>query len=274
MRDLLVRATRLDDEDPGVRAAATLASALRASLTAVYVIPAGIAPISSSYDGGATFAEYARELARLTEEAQRHAPAFTAWAASLGAAHPAWQACAGDVADALAYAGNWHDLLVLPLERAPGDAWASPSGVARVVLRAALPSLVLPQGTQLPGRCDTIAVAWNGSVEAIRALHAALPLLREARRVVLLLGKRKELMEPLPQFPLEDWCAAHLPHVEYAPLDETPGDGPAILAAAHAASAQLLVMGAYGRSRFSEWVLGGVTRHILEHADLPLLMRH
>lgn len=274
MHDLLVRATRLDDQDAGVRAGAALASALRASLTAVYVIPAGMAPISTSYDGGAMFAEYARELARLTEEAQRHAPAFAAWAASLGAANPAWLACAGDVADALAYAGNWHDLLVLPLERAPGDPWASPSGVARVVLRAALPSLVLPQGTQLPGRCDTIAVAWNGSVESIRALHAALPLLREARRVVVLLGRRKELLEPLPPFPLEEWCATHLSHVDYAPLDETPGDGPSLLAAAHAASAQLLVMGAYGRSRFSEWVLGGVTRHMLEHGDLPLLMRH
>jgi nucleotide-binding universal stress UspA family protein len=274
MHDLLVRATRLDDQDAGVRVAAELAAGMRASLTALYVIPAGIAPISTSYDGGAMFAEYARELARLTEEAQRHAPVFSAWASSLGAANPAWLASAGDVADALAYAGNWHDLLVLPLDDGSADPWAGPAGVARVILRAALPCLVLPRGASLAPRVQTIAVAWNGSIESIRALHAALPLLAEARRVVILLGKRKELLEPLPAFALEQWCAAHIPHVEYAPLDDDANDGPAILAAAHAASAGLLVMGAYGRSRFSEWVLGGVTRHMLEHADLPLLMRH
>ena len=273
MHDLLVRATRLDDRDAAVRNAAQLAAALRASLTAVYVVPAGIAPVST-YDGGAMFAEYARELARQTDEAGRHAPAFSAWAGSLGARTPAWLACAGDVAEALAYAGNWNDLLVLPLARDADDPWAGPGGVARVVLRASLPCLVLPEGTSLPVNSHTIAVAWNGSLESIRALHAALPLLREAQRVVVLLGKRKEPLAPLPPFSLEDWCATRLSHVEYAPLDEDADDGAAILAAAHAASAQLLVMGAYGRTRFSEWVLGGVTRHMLEHADLPLLMRH
>jgi len=50
--------------------------------------------------------------------------------------------------------------------------------------------------------------------------------------------------------------------------------GPAILAAAAGASADILVMGAYGRSRFSEWMLGGVTLHVLENAALPLFLRH
>jgi nucleotide-binding universal stress UspA family protein len=38
--------------------------------------------------------------------------------------------------------------------------------------------------------------------------------------------------------------------------------------------ADLLVMGAYGHSRLREWVLGGATRHVLQHAQLPLLLRH
>jgi nucleotide-binding universal stress UspA family protein len=38
--------------------------------------------------------------------------------------------------------------------------------------------------------------------------------------------------------------------------------------------ADMLVMGAYGRSRFSEWMLGGATRHVLTWADIPVLMRH
>ena len=50
--------------------------------------------------------------------------------------------------------------------------------------------------------------------------------------------------------------------------------GATILAQAERVSADLLVLGAYGRTRFSEWFLGGVTRHVLQHARLPLLMRH
>ena len=57
---------------------------------------------------------------------------------------------------------------------------------------------------------------------------------------------------------------------------EVGGDeaGAALLAAAHEAQADLLVMGAYGKSRFSEWLLGGATRHVLEYATLPLFVRH
>jgi nucleotide-binding universal stress UspA family protein len=50
--------------------------------------------------------------------------------------------------------------------------------------------------------------------------------------------------------------------------------GAAVLAAAGDVGAGLLVMGAYGHTRFREWVLGGVTRHVLAHAALPVLLRH
>ena len=274
MHDVLVRATAVDEWDAGVLCAARLAAARHGSVTAVHVVPGAMtmAP-ASAWDGGAMVAAFAEEIAREMQESQARAPAFVAWASSLGAAHPVWVASAGDAADALAYAGNWHDLLVLPLDNDRGDPWSTSSGVARIVLRAALPCLVLPRGAAVPERCDVIAVAFNGSVESIRALHSALPLLRDARRVIVLLGERKAAYDPLPPFPLEAWCDRHLSHVEYAPL-ALRDDGAPILQAAHAAGAQLLVMGAYGHSRFAEWVLGGVTHYMLDQADLPLLMRH
>lgn len=274
MRDLLVRATTLGDWDAGVRCAAQLAAGLRGTLTAVYVVPGGLPAMpASAWDGGEMAAAFAVELAREVREAQEKAPAFTAWASSLGVPHPAWIASAGEAAEVLAYAGNWHDLLILPLDNEGEDPWSAAGGVARTVLRAGLPCLVLPRGASLPARCDVAAVAFNGSVESIRALHAALPVLRESRRVILLVGDRKPTLEPLPPFPLEAWCDQHLPHVEYVPLD--PGaDGAAILQAVHAAGAQLLALGAYGHSRFAEWVLGGVTRDLLLNGDLPMLMRH
>lgn len=50
--------------------------------------------------------------------------------------------------------------------------------------------------------------------------------------------------------------------------------GPALMEAAHLQRADLLVMGGYGRSRFSEWMFGGATRHVLGQSSLPLLLRH
>jgi len=274
MQDILVRATRHDRWDPAVQCATGIAAAFDGALTAVYVVPAILPPMSSSaYDGGALLAEYSLELSREAVEAQAKGPAFIEWAGAQGVRHAEWIGCTADVADGLAYAGNWHDLLVLPLDDGVEDPWSGPNGVARTILTSGLPCLVLPRSATWPERCRTIAVAWNGSVESIRALQAARPFLRHAERVIVLLGERGARMDPLPSFELERWCERHLAQVEYEPLD--PGaEGAQILQATHAASSDLLVMGAFGHSRFAEWVLGGVTRHMLLEADLPLLMRH
>ena len=274
MQDILVRATRLDDWDPAVQCATRITVAFDGSLTAVYMVPAILPPIaSSSYDGGALLTEYALALQREAARAQARAPAFAEWSAAQGVREAEWIGCSADVAEGLAYAGNWHDLLVLPLDDGDADPWSGPGGVARTVMTAGLPCLVLPARATWPERCDTVAVAWNGSVEALRALQAARPFLRGARRVVILVGDRGARMDPFPTFSLERWCARHRLPVDWAPLD-AGAEGPGILQAAHAAGAKLLVLGAFGRSRFAEWVLGGVTRHVLEAADLPLLMRH
>src|SRR6478609_8679547 len=214
MQDILVRATRFDLWEPAVQGATRIAAAFDAALTAVYVVPAVLPPPASAYDGGAMVAEYALELQREADEAQARAPAFVEWAAAQGVHHAEWIGCTADVADGLAYAGNWHDLLVLPLDEGTEDPWSGPNGVARTILTTGLPCLVLPRRAEWPERCRTIAVAWNGSVEAIRALQAARPFLRHAERAILLLGERGARMDPLPSFELERWCARHLPHVE------------------------------------------------------------
>lgn len=273
MHDVLVRSSRLDDWEPAVVGAARLAAGLKASLTAVHALPLGIAPLPG-YDPAAIAAQYAAEIDRELAQARGRGPAFTAWAGSLGVPHAEWIATAATVGDALAFAGNWHDLLVLGLARDGSDPWATPAGVARTVLGSGLPCLVVPPDGDVPARCDTIVVGWNGSVEAIRALHGALPLLRQARRVLVVRGDEKPHLATLPPFNLEAWCANHLSHAGFATLPPGQDDGERILHATHDAGADLLVLGAYGRSRFAEWVLGGVTRHVLQHARVPLLMRH
>jgi nucleotide-binding universal stress UspA family protein len=120
---------------------------------------------------------------------------------------------------------------------------------------------------------STIAVAWDCSREAARALGAALPVLATAKKVVLLTarepGRRVEPSE------LAAYLAQH--GIEARTWAFTPGPGSlgdALIEEAGKAGADLLVMGAYGHSRLREMVLGGVTRSILAEANMPVLLMH
>lgn len=271
MRDLLVHALRYQEREPAVAYAAALAARMHAALTAVHV-PPGM-PVLPAYDVGTVLVQYAEFLEEELRGAREAEPAFMAWASSLGVVHPRWLVSSGHVANVLQYVGNWHDLLVLGAD--PADPWGAPAGLAEIVLTSGLPCLVVPAGVQAgQGLCERIVIAWNASSEAIRALHAALPLLQRASAVTLLVGEPKPSDRPLPEFRLGDWLQRHDLAPERVRLDPTQDAGEAILREVAQRGADLVVMGAYGRTRLAEWVLGGVTRHMLRHSPVPVFMRH
>lgn len=120
---------------------------------------------------------------------------------------------------------------------------------------------------------ETVAVAWNGSREATRAVGAALPLLAQAKKVAILRG-REPGAEAEPSA-LAGYLAGY--GIAARTWAFTPGAGPigeALLTEAEKAGADLMVMGAYGRSRLRELVLGGATRGILSHGTIPVFMVH
>ncbi|GAB3352867.1 universal stress protein [Lysobacter tyrosinilyticus] len=270
--DLLVRATRYPDWDPGVVLATRLAGQMGAGLTAMHVVQGGMPPVWD-YDAAVLLSEYAAAIEEQIHEARAAGTFFEAWAESMGSVFPQWLVTQGHIGDALRYTGNWHDLVVLA--RDVDDPWGRPPALASIVLHAGPPCLVVPQGR---GRLDLdcIAIAWNGSLEAIRALHGALPLLQRAKRIVLLMGRHRTTLPEgaVPEFALEAWCRRHDFAVEFEMLEDVPDMGALIHDAARNNGADLLVMGAYGRSRFAERILGGVTRYMLQQTDLPVLLRH
>lgn len=144
------------------------------------------------------------------------------------------------------------------------------------------PALVLPHAgdrvAAMPPR--RAIVAWGGSREAARAVHDALPLLRLAEETIVLIVDARDRGAGAGGHdePGAD-LAAHLARHEVRPRIKRvtsggTGIGELILAQAGEEGADLLVMGGYGHSRFREMLLGGVTRHVLEHATLPLLIAH
>ena len=121
-------------------------------------------------------------------------------------------------------------------------------------------------------------VAWNGSAQSASAVRNALPLLRISSEVTLLAGQTREalpLWMRLPPIDVDQYLLRHGVNVRVTNLEAPDAEaGDAILKSAQRTKAELIVMGAFGRSRFREWVLGGAPRHVLEHMTIPVFMAH
>jgi nucleotide-binding universal stress UspA family protein len=158
-----------------------------------------------------------------------------------------------------------------------------PEGVETPVLQETAflgtgrPTLIVPaEAEQMPPA--QMLVAWDGSREAARAVHDALPLLARAERVSLVVVDPQGLADRVGPEPGAD-MAAHLARHGVAVEVETVvsgtrSTGEALLARAAETGAGTLVMGGYGHRRLRELVLGGVTRHVLAHATIPVLLSH
>jgi nucleotide-binding universal stress UspA family protein len=139
------------------------------------------------------------------------------------------------------------------------------------VLHSAKPVLVMPQaGAGTVGK--TIVIAWNQSADAAAAVTAALPLLTRAERVVVVNAGRENRLGPR----VAD-LARYLAHWEVEVRRERTSGRHVeqeIERAYRHVHGDLLVMGAYSRSRWRQLAFGGVTEHMLFRADLPVLLLH
>jgi len=162
------------------------------------------------------------------------------------------------------------DLTVLAQPDLASDA-ASSDCLHNVLFESGRAVLIAPPAlpVTLARRC---CVAWNGTTEASSALAAALPWLRQAGAVRLLHAQDYQRRGP-GAAELLPYLALHgiTPDiVEFKPVNRDVGAG--LLAAAAEFNADFLAMGAYSHSRLRQMILGGVTRHVLESARMPVLM--
>lgn len=203
--------------------------------------------------------------------------AFGAFVTGQGRVAAHWRVVEGNPETVMNYLAACHDLLVLPAGQ--DNDTLSPGFASSVVLESQRPCLIVPDHWDRPATpLDRIAVAWNGSIEALRAVAGALPLLGRAGKVLLLTGQSRRYSALSPDRPAIDlaaWLAERGIAVEASPLQARAGEeGEALLLASQESGCDLLVMGAWGHTRLREWVLGGATRHVLSHAALPVLMAH
>jgi nucleotide-binding universal stress UspA family protein len=146
-----------------------------------------------------------------------------------------------------------------------------------VLFNGSRPTLVLPQRPVQGDIGRTVTVAWNGSPEAVRAITSAIALLKRAQSVnlvVLNAGKEGDLHGEDPGADMALYLARHGIKVQVTATSAGPDDGDALLSFAADTGADLIVMGAYGHSRFREFLLGGMTRTALASSPIALWMSH
>jgi nucleotide-binding universal stress UspA family protein len=146
-----------------------------------------------------------------------------------------------------------------------------------VVLNTCRPMLLVPSKGIISSIGNRVLVAWNGSPQAARAISQALPVLRNASKVVVgivdpVIGDDDHGEEPGADIAL--YLARHGVHVEVMRQASEGDAGTALLDMAHSVQADLLVMGAYGHARLREIMLGGATRTVLNTMTLPVLLSH
>lgn len=141
------------------------------------------------------------------------------------------------------------------------------------------PVLFLPYAPSTVAVGETVLVSWDGGREAARAARDALPLLRTAKRIVILslLGYRFRTGDDAQrsQVRLAAYLAAHGIEAEGRDMPCTiDRHGELLLSQVADLGADLVVMGAYGHARVRELILGGVTRIMLDSMTVPVLMSH
>jgi nucleotide-binding universal stress UspA family protein len=188
-----------------------------------------------------------------------------------------WRLGEGPAHEVVATSGRYADLVVVGQDNP--DEWAFgnvPDLAVELVFAVGRPVLVVPYIGAPATLGERIMVAWDGSREATRAVNDALPLLERAKHVTVLAinptGRRDG------DIPSADIClhlARHGVEAEAAHVESGEiGVGDMLLSRAADDGADMIVMGAYGHSRLREMALGGVTRNLLAHMTVPVLMSH
>lgn len=264
-----------------IDAAVALAAEHGAHLAALYCL--GVSHLSdlASWPG-----DLREERSDLDErDAQAALATFTHKAEAAGISYETRTAHAPTelIADHIALHARYADLAVLgqfdPDEPPPGG----PHLVEHVLLACGRPVLVIPyigpprdDGEAVFGR--KIMVAWDASREATRAVNDALPFLQRAGHVDLVTANSAESPTQHNADAGADIALQLARHRVRVEVKHTyahgVGVGDALLARLSDAGNDMLVMGGYGHSRVRELVLGGVTRSVLEHMTVPVLMSH
>lgn len=182
----------------------------------------------------------------------------------------------GLLEQAVATEARWSDLFIATCPRDENHSRWRPM-IESVLFDAGRGLLLLPPKTAVRSPIKTVLIGWTDTRQSARAVAEALPLIGQATEVHVVTVReeahgRMGGAEVLAD--ISTHLARHGVEATATVLDTETSPTEAILAEAERISADLIVVGAYGHSRFREWVLGGVTADLLNSSPVPLFLAH
>ncbi len=270
VRDILVHLKSHEDWSPHIDHAINTAKLFQAHLRALVTFHEVVMLRSLSRYAGKSLEEQMQRDAAIADSLK---------ARFLNACAEAGVACSFDTAEGAAgelvpWAARLHDLTIIE-QRQPGVDELGFDAAEETALSAGRPVLLIPREGRFDPAPQHILVAWNGSAMAASAVQGALPFIQRARKVTICSGELRLPLRPGSRIP-DLSIASHLRRHVAEVAEEKTQLGPAqvgehLLNRANELGCGMLVMGAFGRSWFSEYLLGGATRHILRHMSVPVL---
>lgn len=276
-RDLLLLLDERAGDEAALAAAVDLAARHEAHLTALF--PAIETPLPAFVAAQMTRSLREQQRRHLDDRAGEARARFEA-ACKRNGVSSEWRQVTmltGDAFETLTRHARYADLVIAgqpPLEHGDTD---RAELLQDMVLGCGRPMLVVPVIGAPAGFGGKAMVAWDSGREAARAVADALPLLQQAQRVevVTVDARHRRSHGEEPGADIARHLARHGVKVEVAQLESgSLAVGDLLLNRAADNGLDLLVMGAYAHSRLRDFVLGGVTRHMLDHMTLPVFLAH
>lgn len=272
----------LNDEDRAPTLIQTTLSLVRecnAHIIGLYVMPWAIPP--PEFAGPPALAWLEDQLACYREQGQRMEIAFKNNIKEAKNVTHEWRhddsRFDANVADAIIDHARTVDLVVV--SQAGHNAWID-DVPERVAIEGGRPVLVIPRDGKFSRIGKEITIAWKPTKEATRAVFDALPILKDAQRVSVITVTENDVAQSGERSRTlgEELASSLLRHGIQAETETMAQDDLSVanrlLDRSRRTYQDLIVMGIYGHSRLREFVLGGVSRDILQHASVPVLIAH
>lgn len=276
-KTILVSLNDLERNTALLDSAARLARDHDAHLQGIYVIPAieiyatvGLAPM---------VLEERRELFKRAERAVRMSFETVLGDMGIRGTFEAVDSASPDITNDVIDRARRSDITIIsqPSEESSLSA-SGRSFVERILLSTGRPTIVIPRTGKASMTADLAIVGWSGTREGARAAFDSIPLLKNTKKVRVVWvdpEKTHPYTRGAPEAELAMTLSRHGINAVFEPIT-TEGEeaGEVLLSAVADSGAELLVMGAYGRSRISEMILGGATRTVLSDMRCPVLFSH
>jgi nucleotide-binding universal stress UspA family protein len=273
-KTILVHVDRSPRATTRVEIACRLARRFGAHLIGLHAVSVTTLPGYMLAVGGTSIADQQRQAA--LEDAAAAEQRFGEIVGRDSEVSAEWRSSLHDAAHIVPLHARYADLLILGQPADNGAAVLNREFAGRVLMTCGRPVLLVPFAGEFASVGRRVLVSWNAGREATNAVTMALPLLKRADRVdVVMFNPKSPAHGAVPGADIAVWLARHGVRVQVSEERVADSDiGGHLLSLASDLTSDLLVMGGYGHSRLTEFALGGVTRTILESMTLPVLMAH